>query len=111
MSLSQFECDENEPLIPTYRERWVESTNRTSFNSLNNSSTTDSTDKDRNSLVSNQENNRSTLPNDGNNNSGSSQQIALPVDEQQQDVRVYAERWYILAVFSLLGVLQVTNIT
>ena len=49
-------------------------------------------------------NNQSLSSNDGNNNSNEEH---ISVDLQQQEIRVYAKRWYILAVFSLLGVLQV----
>ena len=46
--------------------------------------------------------------NDGNNNSSDNQEDnLLGVNLQQQEIRVYAKRWYILAVFSILGVLQV----
>lgn len=30
-------------------------------------------------------------------------------DSEEVETRVYAKRWYILAVFSILGVLQVKN--
>ena len=43
--------------------------------------------------------------NDGNNNTNDSRNDTSEVPEQ--DIRIYAKRWYILAVFSILGVLQV----
>ena len=53
--------------------------------------------------------NYSSLSNDKkNNNSGNLEEV---IDSQPQDIRVYAKRWYILAVFSVLGVLQVCNIS
>ena len=45
--------------------------------------------------------------NDGNNNTNDSRNDTLEVPEQ--DIRIYAKRWYILAVFSILGVLQVQH--
>ena len=45
--------------------------------------------------------------NDGNNNTNDSRNDTSEVPEQ--DIRIYAKRWYILAVFSILGVLQVQH--
>ena len=53
-------------------------------------------------------NNQSLASNDGNNNSNDLGEDPSGVDLQQPEIRVYAKRWYILAVFSLLGVLQVS---
>ena len=45
--------------------------------------------------------------NDGNNNTNDSRNDSSEVPEQ--NIRIYAKRWYILAVFSILGVLQVQH--
>ena len=46
-----------------------------------------------------------------NNNNGNVEEGNSGVNSQPQDIRVYAKRWYILAVFSVLGVLQVCKIS
>ena len=46
--------------------------------------------------------------NDGNNNTNDSRNDTSEVPDQ--DIRIYAKRWYILAIFSILGVLQVKHI-
>jgi hypothetical protein len=40
--------------------------------------------------------------------SESTETTALVGSDEASDVKVYARRWYILAVFSVLGILQVT---
>ena len=45
--------------------------------------------------------------NDGNNNTNDSRNDTSEVPEQ--NIRIYAKRWYILAIFSILGVLQVKH--
>ena len=45
--------------------------------------------------------------NDGNNNTNDSRYDTSEVPEQ--NIRIYTKRWYILAVFSILGVLQVQH--
>ena len=45
--------------------------------------------------------------NDGNNNTNGSRNDTSEVPDQ--DIRIYAKRWYILAIFSILGVLQVKH--
>ena len=42
-----------------------------------------------------------------NNNSNIIEETISGDDSQIQDIRIYAKRWYILAIFSALGVLQV----
>ena len=46
-----------------------------------------------------------------NNNSSNVEEGTSGVDSQPQDIRVYAKRWYILAVLSVLGVLQVCTLS
>ena len=45
--------------------------------------------------------------NDGNNNSNNVEENAAG----NQEIKIYTKRWYILAVFSILGILQVQNET
>ena len=52
----------------------------------------------------------SCIPNDGNNNSNDRENETPGSDLQDGKIKVYAKRWYILVVFSTLGVLQVTII-
>ena len=44
--------------------------------------------------------------NDGNNNTNDTRNTS---EVPEQEIRIYAKRWYILAVFSILGVLQVRH--
>ena len=104
---NEFEmADENSPLISN------NSTNRVNHNSA--TSTGSEFNRDgkehlkRQSFSSPISDDHNLSSNDGNNNTNDSRNDTSEVPDQ--DIRIYAKRWYILAIFSILGVLQVQHI-
>ena len=86
------------------------SQNRESLNDSTISTYSSSYEDQKSLLISpGNSNNQSLSTDDRNKNNEDLRNDEAGVNLQQHDVRVYKERWYILAVFSLLGVLQVNN--
>ena len=110
MSSYKYEqSDENTPLISSNdsnRSKYPRNNQHVSgYISIENSSLEH---KNQNTLS----HNYSCLSSDKkNNNAGNLEDGISGVDLQPHDIRVYAKRWYILAVFSVLGILQVCKIS
>ena len=101
--------DENTPLIScndSNRSKYPRRNQHVSgYISIENSS---SEHKNQNTPIRNYE----CLSSDKkNNNNGNLEAGFSGIDSQPHDIRVYAKRWYILAVFSVLGILQVCKIS
>ena len=111
MSSNELEpFDEDTPLLPPSSSNRLKPPVKKSIGGE--SETTESLSADHkyenSSLISS--NNLSLCTNDGNNNSNDLGEDTPTGSFREQEIRVYAKRWYILTVFSLLGVLQVRYI-
>ena len=106
MSSYEYEpCDESTPLISNNDSNRSKQTSNAQpvpgFKSIEN------TFADPKNQNSSSDNYSYTSIDKKNNNSNYGEEVTSGADSQAQDIRIYAKRWYILAIFSALGVLQV----